>query len=196
MMPVMRVRWVAGVVGLTVAALALAGCTGEPTASLSVGATSATPGVDTPLDPSEVPQAETTAPAVIANEPDRQDSVLDSLPGDAQEGCTAVGDQRDVRSGTMAAGNFADARTQFAGSPESPVPFYFIPVDLTGEPPLTVTLSRLDGEGSAQAETSGFQTADEWRYYMVSVVIPSAGQWKIEAGAGDANQGCWEVSFE
>ncbi|WP_448231842.1 hypothetical protein [Microbacterium lacticum] len=178
-----------------VVASALVGCFGSPDSERSAQATSAAAGVRTPLPPSEVPPIETDAPVVPSNEPGRQDSVLDSLPGEAASGCVTVGERRDVRSGTMAAGNFADARARFAADPSAPVSLYVIPVDLNGDPALTMTLTRLGGEGSTTVETAEFHTADEWRFYGVNVVVPGEGEWRIEASAGEANQGCWEVDF-
>jgi hypothetical protein len=156
-----------------------------------------TPGPDlqTPVDPTEVPALETAPPVVPTNEPGRQDSVLESLPGEAKSGCVDVGSQRDVRSGSMAAGNFADAQAKFSGSPTSSIPFYFIPVDLTGDPELVVELKRLDGSGSDEIRSSQIQTADEWRYYPVMITIPAAGKWEIKASAGAASSGCWVAAF-
>lgn len=181
----------------------LVGCApGEPlpAASSSTGAVTdgtKTPGPDmqTPVDPTDVPAPETAPPVQPTNQPGRQDSVLDTLPGEEKSGCVEVGSQRDVRSGSMAAGNFADARALFSGSPATALPFYFIPIDLSGDPELVVELKQLDGSASDKIRSSQIQTADEWRYYPVMITIPNAGKWEIKASAGAASSGCWVAAF-
>lgn len=165
------------------------------TATPTKGTETSRPDLETPVDPSKVPALETAPPVTATNEPGRQDSVLESLPGEAKAGCVDVGSQRDVRSGSMAAGNFADARAQFSGSPSAAIPFYFIPVDLKGDPELVVELKRLDGSGSDEVRSSQTQTADEWRYYPVMITIPAPGKWEFRASAGAASSGCWVAAF-
>jgi hypothetical protein len=188
----------------TLAGLMLVGCTpgaSQPGAQatsagpIAKGTETPRPDLQEPVAPTEVPGPETAPPVVPTNAPGRQDSVLKTLPGEAKSGCVDVGSQRDVRSGTMAAGNFADARTQFSGSPTSAIPFYFIPADATGDPELVVKLKRLDGSGSGEIRSSQIQTADEWQYYPVMITIPSVGKWQIKASAGTASSGCWVTDF-
>lgn len=190
------------VLGVAVlAGVMLVGCTagnfGAPSAvSPSVQPTK-TPGPDLqkPVDPTQVPPVATAPPTFPVNEPGRQDSVLETLPGKAKAGCVDVGDMRDVRSGSMAAGNFVDARAQFSASPTAGIPFYFIPVETKGDPELTVDLERVDAPGSTKIRSSQIQTADEWQYYPVTITVPEAGTWRIKASAGTASAGCWVATF-
>lgn len=194
------IGFIAGAVPVAVlAAVMLAGCTAdtdEPAAAAAAGSSPPpSAGVQQPLDPTQVPPIETTPPVVPDNEPGRQDSVLESLPGEASVGCVKVQDERDVRSETMAAGNFVDAQAQFADSAESEIPFYFIPSALDGDPELVVRLTQVNGAGEEEIRSSVIETADEWRYYPVRFAIPAEGTWRIEATAGADNSGCWEVAF-
>lgn len=183
-------------------ALILVGCTAgaDPSASTSTPAASSSPspsaGVQQPMDPAEVPPIETTPPVIPTNEPGRQDSVLKSLPGESGSECVKVDGERDVRSESMAAGNFKDARAHYSESPKSEIPFYFIPSALEGDPELIVRIARTDGSGETEIKSSRIETADEWRYYPVQLVIPADGTWRIEASAGKNNTGCWEVAFK
>lgn len=190
------------------AASLIAGCTsggepdrseaveGDPPSSLatSSGGAAESSGVQT-IDPTDVPTVETVPPTFPTNAPGRQDSVLDSLPGEAKAGCIEVTDERDARSGSMAAGNFVDAVAQFAEAPEDAIPFYFIPVDITDDPELVVELEQLDGSGSQTVRSSQVGTANEWRYYPLMLEIPAPGTWRIKASVGDENEGCWDVTF-
>ena len=187
-----RTRAVTVVFSALMVSALLLGCTaeGEP----GGGSTAGTGGQAT-VDPTDVPPIETEPPTIPTNAPGRQDSVLDSLPGEASAGCVDVRDLRDVRSGSMAAGSFADARASFAESPESTLPFYFIPADLVGDPELTIQLEQIGGTVSKEIKSSAIETADEWRFYPVALSIPEAGKWRITASAGEANKGCWEVDF-
>ena len=91
-----------------------------------------------------------TPPVIPTNEPGRQDSVLKSLPGESGSGCVKVDGERDVRSESMAAGNFKDARAHYSESPKSEIPFYFIPSALEGDPELIVRIARTDGSGETE----------------------------------------------
>lgn len=153
-------------------------------------------GAKEPLDPRDVPAPETAPPVSPTNAPGRQDSVLAALPGDSSPGCVAVEDERDVRSGSMAAGNFVDARNQFAESPDSAIPLYFIPEATEGDLELVVELEEVKGSASDVLRSSALQTANQWRYFSVAAKIPKPGVWRITASAGKANAGCWEVRFK
>ncbi|MFD5213472.1 hypothetical protein [Microbacterium sp. NPDC058345] len=200
-MPKRQQRVGHGIGAITVAILTtvlLAGCTGDQDEPEAAASSSPPPaaGVQTPLDPTEVPPIETEPPVIPTDEPGRQDSVLDRLPGEAGSGCVAVNDERDVRSGTMAAGNFAEARAQYSDSAESEMSFYFIPAALEGDPELVIRLTQVNGSGEKEIRSAAIETADEWRFYPVRFAIPEEGTWRIEATAGDENRGCWEATFQ
>lgn len=195
-------RLAGALAAMALAGALLAGCTGdvEPPASSagpSAGAGKQTdsPDVTTPAPPSEVPPVETTPPVLPTDPPGRQDSVIETLPGDAKAGCVDVGSERDVRSETMAAGNFMEARAQFAASPAADISMYFIPSDVSGEPELVVEISKVGGPVADVVRTSSFQTADQWRYYPVRITISESGTWQLKATAGAGNIGCWVVDF-
>ena len=198
-------RWGALLVaGAAVAALAA--CTGEAGGTSSSGpdgagasaaasstATATSTGSATP-QPSEVPSAATAPPSIASDDPGRQDSVLVALPGSTTKGCVTVGKDRDVRSGTMAGGNFAAARSNFAAAPSEEVPFYFIPAAVSEDAELEVTVSRPDGSSATTVRTSGLQQADVWSYYVTRVKIPGEGTWRLTATDG-TSRGCWEADF-
>lgn len=180
------------------AIVVLAGCTAEDGGDTSASADSSpTPsaGVQQPLNPTQVPPIETKPPVAPTNEPGRQDSVLDSLPGKEDAGCVQVEDARDVRSETMAAGNFVDARAQFKESAKSEIPFYFIPAALEDDAELVIRLTQVGGSGEDEIRSSVVEMADQWQYFPMRFAIPSAGTWRIEATAGANSSGCWEVAF-
>jgi hypothetical protein len=127
-----------------------------------------------------------------------QKAVLAALPG-AASGCVAVGSKTDVRSGAMAAGNFASARKEYASQPKGPedpvVTLYAIPQDAKAMPGLTVTMKRLSGSEPARTvRSTSSETANSWSYYNVRLPVSAAGTWRLTMAAG-SNKGCFDVSF-
>ncbi|MBM6402075.1 hypothetical protein [Phycicoccus sonneratiae] len=192
-------RWAASA---ACAVLALGACTGEgsddatPSASASSGGSAGPSATSSaPTTPSEIPSPATAPPTLATDAPGRQDSVLARLPGSSKTGCVEVGTQRDVRSGPMAAGNFADARAAFKASPSAAFPLYVIPVDVSDEKAaLSVTVAQRDGSEAKTVKSATTQTAEQWKYHLVQLSVPAAGTWRITATSGAA-KGCWDVSF-
>lgn len=183
----------------------LGGCTeAEPAVSTSQGASSlATPAEASPsrestkvptVAPSEAPKAATAPPALATDPPGRQTSVLEGLPGTADGTCVSVGKRADVRSGSMGSGNFTRASAEWAKSPTSKLPLYFIPADVRKAGELKVVVSRADGTASTTVRETSLQSADTWQYYLVQIAIPEAGKWRVKATDG-VNSGCWDAEF-
>jgi hypothetical protein len=127
-----------------------------------------------------------------------QSSVLTSLPGSRAASCVVVGRRRDVRSGSVAAGNFVTARMSYIEQvPIAEVPtvfLYLIPEHAGALRSATVRVTRV-GSGTAQTVTSqSVQQADEWRYFALQVPVRSPGTYRLAMAAG-ADHGCFEVRF-
>lgn len=130
--------------------------------------------------------------------PKSQKKVLATLPGKRGDGCVAAGDQRDVRSGLLAMGNFADARAQFRETKgaydAAPSNFYVIPQDRDARR-VVVTLTPLTGHGTpVRVVSRQVEEAAQWRYFPISVKIPSPGTWRFTVAAG-GQRGCFEANF-
>ena len=165
----------------------------EPSASSSATAgTSAgmVPGATVPAPSSASPGAATKAP--VAGD---QKGVLDRLPGTASTGCVSVGKQADVRSGSIAVGNFTEARSAVAkgGVNGAEVNLYVIPAhagSMTG-----VRLKATSPTGSVRTITSKqVAQAEEWSYYRVVLPVRGGGTWRLEFDAGK-DSGCFTVAF-
>lgn len=130
--------------------------------------------------------------------PKSQKQVLASLPGKQGAGCVAAGDQRDVRSGPLAMGDFADARAQFRKTKgaydAAPSNFYVIPQDRDTRR-VVLTLTPLTGPGTPiRVVSRQVEDAAQWRYFPISVKIPSPGTWRFTVTAG-GQRGCFEADF-
>lgn len=130
--------------------------------------------------------------------PKSQKQVLASLPGKQGAGCVAAGDQRDVRSGPLAMGNFADARAQFRKTEgaydAAPSNFYVVPQDRDTRR-VVLTLTPLTGPGTPiRVVSRQVEDAAQWRYFPISVKIPSPGTWRFTITAG-GQRGCFEADF-
>ncbi len=182
-----------------VAALALtvlvAGCTGSSSASAGKagGSGATTTGPTSTGAPSSTPSA--AAPTTASGSGD-QGSVLKTLPGSSSSKCVAVGSRRDVRSGSLAAGNFAQARTQYRTIKNQELPtvsLYVIPQSSKTMPTLKVKVTTASGSSTTVTSTS-VGDADKWRYYNVQVPVAKPGTYHLHASAG-ANHGCFTVVF-
>lgn len=130
--------------------------------------------------------------------PKSQKKVLVSLPGKQGPGCVAAGDQRDVRSGALAMGDFAQALAQFRRTKgaydAAPSNFYVIPQDRDARR-VVVTLTPLTGPGAPiRVVSRQVEDAAQWRYFPISVKIPSPGTWRFTVTAG-GQRGCFEADF-
>jgi hypothetical protein len=206
-------RLVLAGIGVALAA-ALAGCSSDDgTPAAGSAATTAATGSPAPATTGAAspatagPIAKSTGSAAPLPLPARtpavtngnQGSVLNSLPGDAANGaCVAVGSKPDIRSGTMAAGNFVTARKAFtdqAKTKSQPSIFlYLIPSNAKGLTKVTVKL-RSTTDGTTRTTTSDqTQYADDVFYFPVNVSIPARGTWELTATSG-GNTGCFSVVF-
>jgi hypothetical protein len=170
------------------------GAASSQPASTPTASGSGTPGAN--ASPTPAPAATGSATPTRAGD---QSPVLSSLPGSAKSGCVAVGKRTDVRSGSMAAGNFETARKQFtdqAGSVPAPtVNLYLIPADARSLSKVTLTLEQVGGQHLKRSVTStSVQDAEQWKYFSVQTSVPAAGTWRLRATSG-ASTGCFEVTF-
>jgi hypothetical protein len=127
-----------------------------------------------------------------------QTSVLKSLPGSASSACGAVGSSTtDLRAGSMAAGNWKNARTDFRKqwhSAEVPtLNMYAIPQNVKGLHSLKLTVTKRGGAAKT-ITVKGLQPADVWSYFALQVPIPQPGSYRLTMVAG-ANRGCFDVTF-
>lgn len=203
---------------LVAGVLALAACSSTPgsssaaSSSPSAAATSAapTPSTSSPVatsgsgsgsgaaatSPSSGERVTSGVSPVTAGD---QSSVLSSLPGSAKSGCVAVGERSDVRSGTMAAGNFVTARKAFADQaktvPAPTINLYLIPADARTLRKVTLTLEQVGGQHLKRTFTStSVQDADQWKYFAVQASVPAAGTWRLRA-TSNTSTGCFDVVF-
>lgn len=164
---------------------------GTPTAAATSGGPA--PRATATPTPAPIPRTATASPD------GNQRPVLNNLPGDAATGsCVNVADQRDVRSGTMGAGNFVTARKQFSDQAKTrsqpSVSLYLIPSDARGLTTVTVKLRNTRDGTTRTVSSDERQLAEDWLYFPVTLSVPSAGSWEITATAG-GNTGCFRVSF-
>ena len=181
-------------------------CTALLTAALAAtvvaGCSDDEPGTPSPSPSASATSPEASAPKVTATSGAKprgnQGDVLASLPGDPSGDCVEVGDLRDVRSGTMAAGNFATARQQFAdqvGTKSQPTVFlYLIPSDSRKPGAVSVRLQQVPSGPERTIKSDVMATADRWRYFPVNLSIPDKGTWRITATTRKA-KGCFLVTF-
>jgi hypothetical protein len=127
-----------------------------------------------------------------------QKPVLDSLPGSASSACALVGTRGDVRSGSIAMGDFAAARASFAAQfgkvyvPQLDV--QVIPENATAMRTVTVTVDP-SGPGATHTATSkSVQDADAWSYFALTLPVAQPGTYRLTVVSG-TNRGCFEVTF-
>jgi hypothetical protein len=212
------------VAGLAVtgSALLVSGCTSSsggshPGSTTGSGGSSAAPGGGSSL-PGATGSAGSAAPSASAgsgskgstsaapyptpsdqeNPPTDQTAVLDALPGSAAASCAAVGKHSDLRSGSIAMGNFVSARKQYLQvAPKSELPevnVYVIPKDTSSMKSATVTVDPL-GRGATRKVTSkSVQDAADWRYFAVQLPVAAPGSYRLTVVAGP-NRGCFDVTF-
>ena len=192
-----------------VVAMAAAGCSSDngsdPEATTAAGSptTDGSAGPDesrdsAPSSSEPAPPAETSPGPDLPTNPRNQERVLDALDGSASAGCARVGDAGDLRSGSVAMGNFSRARTEFAdqvGSAEQPVVhLYVIPEHTRGTSGLDLRLAPADGGGSTTVRVRRLESADVWKYYPVAVNVPGPGTYRLTAVSGP-DRGCFLVEF-
>jgi hypothetical protein len=193
------------------AAVLLAACSGSggvpanksspaSPAPQSTAANSATPSnAAPPAEPSGtmtkgVPTSVNTAAAKRGD----QSSVLLSLPGQSSTTCLVVGGKSVVHSGSMGAGDFVAARAAYAkNAPSQEVPtvsLYFIPQHAKKLGTLHVQVTPLASGKAKALKTSATDIANVWKYFPMTVPVPSPGQYRLRVTAG-ADEGCFVVTF-
>ena len=102
---------------------------------------------------------------------------------------TPVGKERDVRSGSMGAGPFDEARASFSTKSKSSrkVDLYFIPTHAKKLTGVTVTAKNADTGAKLTKKSKTIGDADQWKF-------PEAGTWVLRAAAGQ-DEGCWVVNL-
>lgn len=125
-----------------------------------------------------------------------QASVLDSLPGSRRMTCAQVGTHTDLRSGSLAVGNFAVARKSYVKQvPITEVPtvfLYLIPQHMRAAKKAVVTMH---GPGTTQRVTSkDVEEAGDWRYFALNLPVSSPGSYQLNIAAG-VDRGCFRVTF-
>lgn len=120
--------------------------------------------------------------------------MLSALPG-SSSGCTAVGSRTTVRSESVGAGNFTEARARFSSARQRPtqVDLYFIPRHRIAGVHLTLVATSPSGRTHREA-TKRSGTANGWRYYNARVPISEPGRWRFDATIGK-DHGCFIATF-
>ncbi|HET6876606.1 MAG TPA: hypothetical protein VFH38_03675 [Jatrophihabitans sp.] len=135
-----------------------------------------------------------TGPAALKD----QTSVLDALPGNASGACAVVGNRRDVRSGGVAAGNFAAARRSFAKQyRKTEVPemnMYVIPRTAVGNHRVRVMIDPLGRGPTTTAASTQVEQADAARYFALMLPIERPGTYRLTMRSAGGS-GCFNVSF-
>lgn len=188
------------------------GAAPTPATSTEVGAPAGT-GTEVPATAAQTPGGEATvapptqtAPAEPGDTiepnpgPSSQETVLASLPGDTSGACVDADDQRDVRSGGIAAGAFDEAADSYvAPGGDDVVSLYWIPAHASELSGLTVRGTQVSGGAASfvHDETTVSELigdTGEWRYYLTDISIPAPGTWRLEATSGE-DSGCFTVTF-
>lgn len=183
-----------------VATTALAGLllAGLSACSSSSGGGSHTP---TPTGSTGLPtRSSTTAPVTPtpATGPVSQANVLATLPGPIDGACTQT-DSRNMRSGSLGAGDFVDARKVYknggTGSAAATVSLHVIPQNPGTLAGVTVTMTRERKPVLVHTYTSTtHETAGGVSYYVLTFPINEPGPWKLELSAG-SDKGCFLATF-
>ncbi|MER7073571.1 hypothetical protein [Terrabacter sp. NPDC000476] len=106
-----------------------------------------------------------------------------------------MGTQTDVRSGSLAVGNFAQARAAVAKGAVNgaEVSFYVVPADGAAMPGVRLKATSPTGAVRTVSSTQ-VEQADTWYYYRVALPVRDRGSWRLEFTAG-ADTGCYRVTF-
>jgi hypothetical protein len=170
------------------------GSSSASSASASAGGTSsssASPSAGVSKDPSKPSGGE-----VPPKKKGDQSNVLTSLPGSKKSTCVSTAGKRDVRSGSMGAGPFDQARKDYGkkrdGMPKDAVELYWIPRDSAKMPGLVLTGVNSDTGKRISVHSKNVGDADMWRYYNTQVRLPDPGHWRLTARSG-SQQGCFEL---
>lgn len=120
-----------------------------------------------------------------------QRAALKNLPGSEDSGCVAVKGESTVRSGAVAAGDFAAARAALQN--DGPVPIFFIPENVKGVKSATIKLTSPSGS-TKRVTARSWGEANEWKYISAMLPLDDSGPWTIRASLGD-QRGCFTVDW-
>lgn len=152
----------------------------------------------TPSTSGPKPSVPATPAPPVTTKAKNQTPVLNSLPGKASSGCLAVGTNRDLRSGSIAAGNFVDARKKYASeanSKEQPEVFlYVIPQHSKGLKKATALVKPRGGGKTFTVTSKSVEQADVYSYFAFNIPIPASGKYELTMSSGK-DTGCFVVSF-
>jgi hypothetical protein len=138
-------------------------------------------------------------PGKVPAEQPNQASVLASLPGRKSSSCAVVRGARDVRAGSVAAGNFQSVRQYFRsnyGKTETTeIPMYVIPQHAGHLSRMTARIAAL-GEGTSRTLSSkSVEAADAYRYFAVQLPIARPGKYRLTFVSGQ-DRGCFLISLK
>lgn len=202
---------------------AAAGSSATPATASNHGTGSASPGTSSPDNGASGagrsvathrgrtrPQAASTAGAPLprgsyddtsgttAKKPSSQKKVLDTLPGKSTGGCVDVGSLSAVRSGSVAMGDFADARARFLktkGAYDADPSFFYVIPESRDAKRVKVVLTPETGHADAiRVVSDQVEDAAQWKYFPISVKIPTPGTWRFSVTVG-AEHGCFDADF-
>lgn len=127
-----------------------------------------------------------------------QQVLLKSIAGPASSTCVTPGNsQRTIRSGSLAASDFVEAKNQFKaqskGNKTAKVYLVFIPEQASKNQTLKVTA--VSPQGKSKTVTSkNVGDANGWTYYGAQLPVAGPGSWTFKASVG-SNTGCFQVRF-
>jgi hypothetical protein len=127
-----------------------------------------------------------------------QSSVLGALPGSSSTSCATVGTHTDLRSGSVAMGNFVLAGKQYrtearkSGIPE--VGLYLIPQHAKHLKRATLTLDPRGSGKSKTITTRSVEDTDTSRYFAVQLPVAAPGTYQLSVVSGQ-DHGCYVVTF-
>ena len=103
-----------------------------------------------------------------------------------------------MRAGSVAMGNFADARAKFRSAKNAYVAdesfFYVIPSSRSAGR-VTVTATRLGRAGApVRATSTHAEQAAQWKYFPIHLTLPASGTWRFHVSTPTASS-CFDARF-
>jgi hypothetical protein len=128
-----------------------------------------------------------------------QTSVLASLPGRSASSCAVVRSARDVRAGSVAAGNFESIRhyfrTNYGKREITEIPMYVIPQHAGHLRSVTARVAELGVGTSRTMSFKSIEDADAYRYFSLQLPIARPGKYRLTFISGH-DRGCFVVSLK
>jgi hypothetical protein len=177
-----------------------AGTARPGTSAASSGSRSPTSAPSTPTAAAGGPNlpASYPTPSLDPSQAADQSTVLASLPGSTSSSCESVGSHTDLRSGSIAAGNFAHARAQYtetAATTEAPqVDLYVIPRQAAKLTSVTITVDPTGNGPTTTLTSKSVEQADAWSYFAVQLPVPAPGNYQLTMVSGP-DRGCFLLTF-